>query len=93
MQFLVRKTTHTTGEVFLDATRAKENEEFVVVDAENKEDAKEKVKKPKGLLEVVPSSFNNGPISRALKFYHKIDSGRYSPKPELAPIPPRKDSE
>ena len=66
-QFLVRKTHHTTGEVFLDATRAKENEEFIVVDAENKEDAKEKVRKLKGLLEVVPSSFNNGPISRALK--------------------------
>ena len=66
MQFLVRKTTHTTGEVFFDVTRAKENEEFIVVDAENKEDAKEKVRKPKGLLEVVPSSFNNGPISKAL---------------------------
>lgn len=93
MQFLVRKTHHTTGEVFLDATRAKENEEFVVVDAENKEEAKEKVMKLKGLLEVEPSSFNNGPISRALKSYHKIDSGRYSPKPEIAPIPPRKDSD
>ena len=44
MQFLVRKTHHTTGETFLDVTRAKENEEFVVVDAENKEEAKEKVK-------------------------------------------------
>ena len=44
MQFIVRKIHHTTGEVFLDATRAKENEEFVVVDAENKEDAKEKIK-------------------------------------------------
>ena len=44
MQFLVRKTHHTTGEVFFDVTRAKENEEFIVVDAENKEDAKEKVK-------------------------------------------------
>ena len=66
-QYLVRKTHHTTGEVFLDATKAKENETFVVVEAKNKEDAKEKVKKPKGLLEVVPSSFNNGPISRALK--------------------------
>ncbi|WP_426457022.1 DUF1381 domain-containing protein [Staphylococcus cohnii] len=43
MQFLVRKTHHTTGEVFFDVTRAKENEEFVVVDAENKEEAKEKV--------------------------------------------------
>ena len=43
MQFLVRKTHHTTGEVFFDVTRAKENEEFIVVDAENKEEAKEKV--------------------------------------------------
>lgn len=67
MQFLVRKIHHTTSEVFLDATRAKENEEFVLVEAESAEKAKEKVKKPKGLLEVVPSSFNNGPISRALK--------------------------
>ena len=44
MQFLVRKTHHTTGEVFFDVTRAKENEEFIVVDAKNKEEAKEKVK-------------------------------------------------
>lgn len=66
-QYLIRKIHHTTDEVFLDATKAKENEEFVVVDAKNKEEAKEKVKKPKGLLEVVPSSFNNSPISRALK--------------------------
>ncbi len=44
-QFLVRKIHHTTGEVFLDATRAKENEEFVLVEAESAEKAKEKVKK------------------------------------------------
>lgn len=44
MQYLIKRTTHTTGEVFLDVTRAKENEAFVVVDAENKEEAKEKVK-------------------------------------------------
>ena len=94
MQFLVRKTHHTTGEVFFDVTRAKENEEFVVVDAESKEDAKEKVRKPKGLLEVVPSSFNNSFISRVLsKAYSKSENGRYSPKPEIAPIPPRKESE
>jgi len=43
-KYLVRKIHHTTDEVFLDATKAKENEEFVVVDAESKEDAKEKVK-------------------------------------------------
>ena len=34
--------------------------------AENAEEAKEKVKRPKGLLEIIPSSFNNGPISKAL---------------------------
>ena len=50
MQFLVRKTHHTTGEVFFDVTRAKENEEFVVVDAENKEEAKEKVTGDKSRL-------------------------------------------
>ena len=64
MQFLVRETHHTTGEVFLDATRAKENETFTVVEAESKEEALEKVKKPKGLLEVIPSSFNNSFIRK-----------------------------
>ena len=44
MQFLVRKTHHTTGEVFFDVTRAKENEEFIVVDAKSKEEPEEKVK-------------------------------------------------
>ena len=81
MQFLVRKTHHTTGEVFLDATRAKENETFVVVDAESKEDAKEKVKKPKGLLEVIPSSFNN---CRSMSM--PIPDRKHA-------TPPRKDSE
>ena len=54
-QFLVRKTHHTTGEVFLDVNRAKENEAFVVVDAENKEEAKEKVqhKDDRALLDVI----------------------------------------
>ena len=64
MQFLVRKTHHTTGEVFFDVTRAKENEEFIVVDAKSKEEAEEKVKRPKGLLEVVSSSFNNSFIRK-----------------------------
>ena len=40
MQYLVRKIHHTTGEVFLDATKAKENETFTVVDAESAEEAK-----------------------------------------------------
>lgn len=66
MQFLVRKTHHTTGEVFLDITKARENEKFTVVEAKSKEEALEMADKPKGLLSVVPSSFNNGPISGAL---------------------------
>lgn len=40
MQYLVRKIHHTTDEVFLDATKAKENETFIVVDAESAEEAK-----------------------------------------------------
>ena len=66
MQFLVRKTTHTTGETFTHVTKARENETFTLVEAESKEEAREIANRPKGLLSVVPSSFNNGPISRAL---------------------------
>ncbi|WP_426704448.1 DUF1381 domain-containing protein [Staphylococcus shinii] len=66
-QYLIRTLTDSTGHPFTHVTKARENEKFTLVEAESKEEAKEKVKKPKGLLEVVPSSFNNGPISRALK--------------------------
>lgn len=65
-QYLIRTLTDSTGRPFTHVTKARENETFTVVEAESKEDALEKVKKPKGLLSVVPSSFNNGPISRAL---------------------------
>ncbi|MDW4244793.1 DUF1381 domain-containing protein [Staphylococcus saprophyticus] len=43
MQYLIRKIHHTTDEVFLDVTKAKENEKFTVVEAESKAEAKEKV--------------------------------------------------
>ncbi|MDK9867050.1 hypothetical protein ACP3TM_08705 [Staphylococcus sp. IPLA37010] len=39
--------------------------------AESKADAREIANKPKGLLSVVPSSFNDGPISRALSKANK----------------------
>ena len=94
MNYLVKMIEHNTGEVFADVLKIKDNETYKVIEAESREEALEKVKRPKGLLEVIPSSFNNGPISRALsKTYRKSESGRYSPKPEQAPIPPRKDSE
>ncbi|MEB7677878.1 DUF1381 domain-containing protein [Staphylococcus saprophyticus] len=49
MQFLVRKTHHTTGEVFFDVTRAKENETFTVVEAESKEEAEKMGNEPRML--------------------------------------------
>lgn len=93
-QYLIRTLTDSTGHPFTHVTKARENEKFTVVEAESKEEALEMADKPKGLLSVVPSSFNKGPISRALsKTYRKSESGRYSIKPEIVPKPPRKDSE
>lgn len=93
-QYLIRSLIDSTGHTFTEVIKARENETFTVVEAESKEQAEKMAKKPKGLLEVIPSSFNNNPISRMLsKAYRKSESGRYSPKPEQAPIPPRKDSE
>lgn len=80
-QYLIRTLTDSTGHTFTHVTKARENETFTVVEAESKEEAKEKVKKPKGLLSHVPSSFNN---------YRSISK----PVPNRnQAIPPRKDSE
>ncbi|OEK27074.1 hypothetical protein ASS84_04655 [Staphylococcus saprophyticus] len=65
-QYLIRTLTDSTGTPFTHVTKARENEKFTVVEAESKEEALEMADKPQGLLSVVPSSFNNSPISRAL---------------------------
>lgn len=65
-QYLIRTLTDSTGTPFTHVTKARENEKFTVVEAESKAEALEMADKPKGLLSVVLSSFNNGPISRAL---------------------------
>lgn len=65
-QYLIRTLTDSTGHPFTHVTKARDNESYTVIEAESKEEALEMAKKPKGLLQVVPSSFNNGPISRAL---------------------------
>ena len=94
MNYLVKMIEHDTGEVFADVLKIKDNETYKVIEAESREEALEMAKRPKGLLEVVSSSFNNSFISRVLsKAYRKSENGRYSPKPEIAPIPPRKESE
>lgn len=52
-QYLIRTLTDSTGHTFTEVIKARENETFTVVEAESKEKAKEKVKKPKGLLNCV----------------------------------------
>ena len=63
-QYFVRTLTDSTGHKFTHVTKARENETFTVVEAESKEEALEIENKPKGLLEVVSSSFNNSFIRK-----------------------------
>ena len=60
-QYFVRTLTDSTGHSFTHVTKARDNETFTVVEAESKEEAEEIAKRPKGLLEVVSSSFNDNP--------------------------------
>ncbi|MGO2108289.1 MAG: DUF1381 domain-containing protein [Staphylococcus equorum] len=64
--YLIRNITDSTGHTFTEVIKPRENERYEIVSAESKADAEEIANKPKGLLSVVPSSFNNSPISRAL---------------------------
>ncbi|HDK3787266.1 TPA: DUF1381 domain-containing protein [Staphylococcus aureus] len=41
-QYLIKHITHDTGETFVDILEVKDNEMFTVVEAESKEEAKEK---------------------------------------------------
>lgn len=58
-QYFVRTLTDSTGHKFTHVTKSRENETFTVVEAESKEEALEIANRPKGLLEVIPSSFNS----------------------------------
>lgn len=44
MQYLIKTTTHDTGEVFTDVIKVKQNECYEIVSAESKGEAEEKVK-------------------------------------------------
>ena len=61
MQFLIRHITDSTNHTFTEVIKPREDERYEIVSAESKEEAGEIANKPKGLLEVVPSSFNNNP--------------------------------
>ena len=80
-QYFVRTLTDSTGHIFEHVTKARDNETFTVVEAESKEEALDKVNKPKGLLEVVSSSFNS---CRSIS--KPIPDRKHA-------TPPRKDSE
>jgi hypothetical protein len=69
MQHLIRTLTDSTGRTFTHITQARENEVFTLVDADSKDEAREKAKRPKGLLEIKPSPFNNSPIRRDIEHY------------------------
>lgn len=85
-QYLIKHTTHTTGETFTDVAKIRDNETYQVVEAESKEEALENAKKPKGLLSVVRSSFNNNPISRALKINYNHSGEKRPPSKELIEV-------
>ena len=63
-QYLIRKIKDSTGHTFTEVIKPRENEHYEIVSAESKEKAEEMAKRPKGLLEVVPSSFNNSFIRK-----------------------------
>ena len=63
-QYFVRTLKYSTGHKFTHVTKARDNETFTVVEAKSKEEAEEIAKRPKGLLEVIPSSFNNSFIRK-----------------------------
>ena len=43
MKYLVKTIKHTTGEEFTNIIKVKNNEDYVIVEAESKEEAEEKV--------------------------------------------------
>lgn len=71
-QYLIRTLTDSTGHPFVEVIKPRENERYEIVSAESKAEAEEIANKPKGLLSIVPSSFNDGPISRALSKGNKL---------------------
>ncbi|WP_436952900.1 DUF1381 domain-containing protein [Staphylococcus shinii] len=52
MQYLIKHTTHTTGETFTDVTKIRDNETFTVVEAESKEKARDKLKEDKEHIDI-----------------------------------------
>ena len=80
-QYLIRKIKDSTGHTFTEVIKPRENERYEIVSAESKEEDEEISKRPKGLLEIVSSSFNS---CRSIS--KPIPDRKHA-------TPPRKDSE
>lgn len=51
-QYLIRTLTDSTGTPFTHVTKARENETFTVVEAESKEEARDKLKEVKEHMDI-----------------------------------------
>ena len=51
-QYLIRTLTDSTGHPFTHVTKARENEKFTVVEAESKEEARDKLKEVKEHIDI-----------------------------------------
>lgn len=60
--YLIRHITDSTNHTFTEVIKPRENERYEIVSAKSKEEAEDIANKPKGLLNVVPSSFNDSRI-------------------------------
>ncbi|MCE5458888.1 DUF1381 domain-containing protein [Staphylococcus pseudintermedius] len=52
-QYLITTFTDSTGQTFTEATKARENQSFEVVEAESKEEAIKKYERPKVKQQVI----------------------------------------
>ena len=52
MQYLIRTLTDSIGTPFTHVTKARENEKFTVVEAESKEEARDKIKEDKEHIDI-----------------------------------------
>ncbi|HDT9017481.1 TPA: DUF1381 domain-containing protein, partial [Staphylococcus pseudintermedius] len=52
-QYLIKAFTDSTGQTFTEATKARENQSFEVVEAESKEEAIKKYESPKVKQQVI----------------------------------------
>lgn len=93
MQYLITTFTDSTGKEHRHITKAKDNQTFTVVEAGSKEEALEIVMGEVILRPVITNNYQPPEFDDESETYRKAESGRLSPKPEKAPIPPRKDSE